>query len=197
MNEANAIIKRVFDIVISIIALFVLFPVILISWLVASIELKTNGLFFQTRIGKSGIPFKVVKIKTMKNVNGINTTVTSSTDSRISKSGLFFRKTKIDELPQLWNVVKGDMSLVGPRPDVPGFADELIGDDKLILTIRPGITGPASIYYKNEEELLALQADPEHYNKFVIYPHKVLINKQYITDWTLIGDIKIIIKTII
>jgi lipopolysaccharide/colanic/teichoic acid biosynthesis glycosyltransferase len=197
MNEANAIIKRVFDIVISIIALFFLFPVILISWLVASIELKKNGLFFQTRIGKSGIPFKVVKIKTMKNVNGINTTVTSSTDSRISKSGLFFRKTKIDELPQLWNVVKGDMSLVGPRPDVPGFADELIGDDKLILTIRPGITGPASIYYKNEEELLALQADPEHYNKFVIYPHKVLINKKYITDWTLIGDMKIIIKTII
>jgi lipopolysaccharide/colanic/teichoic acid biosynthesis glycosyltransferase len=196
MTRKEALIKRIFDLTFSTIGLLLLFPIVLISWAIASFETKSNGFFFQTRIGKNGIPFKVVKIKTMRAVKGFDTTVTSSVDPRITQSGSFFRKTKIDELPQLVNVVFGDMSLVGPRPDVPGYADKLTGDDRLVLTVRPGITGPASIYFKNEEELLAAQNDPEHYNKTVIYPKKVKINIDYINDWTLIGDIKLIINTI-
>jgi len=116
---------------------------------------------------------------------------------RITKSGKFFRDTKIDELPQLFNVFLGSMSFVGPRPDVKGYADNLEGEDRLLLTIRPGITGPASIKYKNEEELLSRQSDPKEYNDKVIWVDKVAINLEYIKNWSLKKDIKYIIKTII
>jgi len=132
----------------------------------------------------------------MKPTNGIDTTVTTSNDSRITKSGTFFRKTKIDELPQLFNVIFGTMSFVGPRPDVPGFADKLVGEDRVILSVRPGITGPASLKYKNEEEVLAKQKDAQRYNKEVIWPDKVQINKTYIKEWTLKKDIEYILRTI-
>ena len=105
------------------------------------------------------------------------------------------RKHKLDELPQLLNVFKGDMSLVGPRPDVAGYADALIGKDRVILDVRPGITGPATLKYKNEEALLMEQEDPQTYNDLVIWKDKVEINKNYLENWSLIGDIRIIIKT--
>ncbi len=132
----------------------------------------------------------------MKPVKGVDTTVTSLGDPRVTRSGLFFRKTKIDELPQLWNVFWGQMSLVGPRPDVEGFADTLQGDDRVILSVKPGITGPASIAFKNEEVVLAAQNDPEKYNREVIFPKKVKINIEYINSWSLRNDLKYIIKTI-
>ena len=122
---------------------------------------------------------------------------TADGDQRITKTGRILRKLKIDELPQLFNVLLGQMSLVGPRPDVPGFADQLAGDDRIILSIRPGITGPASIAFRNEEEILAAVDDPEVYNREVIWPEKVAINKQYVQTQSLLGDVKLILQTVV
>ncbi len=131
----------------------------------------------------------------MKNVEGLDTTVTSSKDPRITKFGQFLRRTKLDELPQLWNVLKGDMSLVGPRPDVSGFADQLTGEDRIILSIRPGITGLATLTFRKEEELLANQKNPERYNREVIWPEKVRLNKLYIKKYRQQLDFEILVKT--
>ncbi|WP_201352079.1 sugar transferase [Hydrogenimonas urashimensis] len=196
MKPSDEVIKRTFDIALAAAGLVLLWPLIAAAWVVASVETRSNGFFFQTRVGRNGRLFRVVKIKTMKPVRGIATNVTTSTDVRITKSGRFFRKTKIDELPQLWNILLGDMSFVGPRPDVPGFADRLEGDDRIVLSVRPGITGPATLKYRDEEEILAGRHDPERYNREVIWPDKVRINKEYIRNWSLAEDIKIIIKTI-
>ncbi len=189
--------KRAFDLVFSLMGIVLTWWIILLAWLVASWETKSNGLFAQQRVGKDGSLFRLFKIKTMKPIDGVETTVTTSGDQRITNSGTFFRKTKIDELPQLFNVLLGDMSFVGPRPDVPGFADRLEGADRIILGVRPGITGPASLKYRNEEELLAKQKDPERYNREVIWPDKVAINKAYIEEWSLRKDIGYIVKTIL
>ena len=189
--------KRFFDVILSVVGICITWWLMVLAWLVSSVETRSNGLFMQKRIGKEGTPFSVYKIKTMKPVSGIETTVTTSDDNRITKSGAFFRKTKIDELPQLFNVLFGMMSFVGPRPDVPGFADKLEGEDRIILELAPGITGPASLKYKNEEELLAKQKDPERYNREVIWPDKVEINKIYMKHWSLKKDIDYMIKTIL
>ncbi len=190
-------IKRAFDIVFSLIGIGLTWWIMLIAFIVASIETKSFGLFIQKRIGKDGEPFNVFKIKTMKRVDGVETTVTTSNDMRITKSGAFFRRTKIDELPQLFNVLFGDMSFVGPRPDVAGFADKLQAEERLILTVRPGITGPASLKYKDEEKILAQKSNPEIYNREVIWPDKVKINIDYIEHWSLKKDIMYIVKTVL
>jgi lipopolysaccharide/colanic/teichoic acid biosynthesis glycosyltransferase len=192
----NNFTKRGFDIVVSFLGLTFSWWVIFIAWVIATFETKSNGFFIQKRVGKNGKIFNVIKIKTMKKVEGVDTTITSSNDVRITKSGKFFRDTKIDELPQLINVLIGDMSFVGPRPDVPGYADKLEGEDRIVLSIRPGITGPASLKYKNEEEILASQNDPKWYNDKIIWPDKVRINKEYIKNWSLKTDIEYIIKTV-
>lgn len=197
LSTTDKLQKWVFDIVLSVIGICITWWLMVLAWIVTSIETKSNGLFIQERIGREGKPFFVFKIKTMKQVDDIDTTVTTSEDSRITTSGAFFRKTKIDELPQLFNVLFGTMSFVGPRPDVVGFADMLEGEDRIILTLRPGITGPASLKYKDEEILLSLQKDAERYNREVIWPDKVAINKIYLKNWTLKKDIKYIIKTVI
>lgn len=189
--------KNLFDLILSFIGIVFTWWIILLAWIIASVETKSNGFFIQKRVGKDGKLFNVYKIKTMKKVEGVNTTITSSNDVRITKSGKFFRDTKIDELPQLFNVFIGDMSFVGPRPDVVGYADKLQGEDKIVLTIRPGITGPASIKYKNEEDILSKQKNPKEYNDNIIWPDKIKINKEYIKNWSLKKDIEYIIKTII
>ena len=189
--------KFLFDMILTIIALSLVWWVILIAWIIASIETKSNGFFLQKRVGQYGKLFNVIKIKTMKEIKGINTTITSSSDIRITKSGQFFRKTKIDELPQLINILLTDMSFVGPRPDVQGYADKLDDEDKVILSLRPGITGPASIKYKNEEEILSKQSNPKEYNDNVIWPDKVKINKEYIEKYSFFKDLEYIKKTII
>jgi lipopolysaccharide/colanic/teichoic acid biosynthesis glycosyltransferase len=104
---------------------------------------------------------------------------------------------KLDELPQLWNVLKGDMSFVGPRPDVSGFADELIGEDRIVLSVRPGITGPATLAFREEESLLQAQADPETYNREVLFPEKVRINKKYVTEYRFQDDLLLILRTVL
>jgi lipopolysaccharide/colanic/teichoic acid biosynthesis glycosyltransferase len=122
--------------------------------------------------------------------------VTTAGDSRITVSGRWLRRYKIDELPQLWNVLKGDMSLVGPRPDVEGYADRLEGDERIVLSVRPGITGPASLKYRNEEEILASVDDPVRYNDEVIWPDKVKMNMEYIREWSFGKDIGYIVATV-
>jgi len=196
MNAWGRFIKRAFDIVFSIVGILLTGWIILIAIVIASIETKSFGLFMQKRVGREGKLFNVFKIKTMKPLVGMETTITTANDMRITKNGKFFRNTKIDELPQLFNVLFGSMSFVGPRPDVEGYADKLEGEDRVILTVRPGITGPASLKYKNEELLLAEQPDPKRYNDEVIWVDKVAINMNYIKEWTFAKDIYYIIKTV-
>ena len=187
--------KRIFDLVFSSFGLVAFCWIILLAFLVSSINTRANGFFCQKRIGRYGRVFTVIKIRTMtSNVNGSN--VTTFDDPRITFTGRFMRKFKIDELPQLINIVKGDMSFVGPRPDVPGFADKLTGSDRRILSLRPGITGPATLKYQNEELILNSQSNPEQYNRDVLWPDKVAINLHYLDHWRLISDIVIIIKTL-
>lgn len=195
LTAAQAAGKRLLDISASVTGLLLLSWLIAIAWLVAALETRSNGFFVQDRIGRWGEPFTAVKIKTMRS-SSIGTTITTRNDPRITRSGAFFRRTKIDELPQLWNVLVGNMSLVGPRPDVPGFADMLTGQSRLVLSIRPGITGPASLKYRDEEQLLASVDDPEAYNRDVIFPDKVEINLEYIKNYSLTRDIYIIYQTI-
>jgi len=194
MSPKQKLIKRLFDLTLAVVGLALSWPIILLAWLVASIETRSNGLFVQERIGEGGKPFLIYKIRTMY-PDQKGSTITTAQDARITKSGKIFRRYKIDELPQLINILKGDMSFVGPRPDVPGYADRLEGEDRIILSIKPGITGPASIKYKNEEEILAKVENPKEYNDNVIWPDKVRINKEYIKNWSLKKDISYILKT--
>ncbi len=196
MNAWGRVLKRTFDIFFALIGIFLTGWIIWIAFIVASIETKSFGLFIQKRVGRDAKLFYVFKIKTMREVDGITHTNTTSVDPRITKSGKFFRATKIDELPQFFNVLFGSMSFVGPRPDVEGYADRLGGEDRVILSIRPGITSPASIKYKREEDILAHQSNPEQYNDEVIWIDKVKINRAYIENWSFMGDIKYIIKTV-
>jgi len=188
--------KRLFDIILSFLGILLTFWIMILAFVIASIETKSFGLFIQKRVGKKAKLFNVFKIKSMKIIKGIDTSITTSKDTRITKSGKFFRDTKIDELPQLFNVLFGSMSFVGPRPDVEGYADTLEGKDRIILTVRAGITGPASIKYKNEEAILAQQSNPKKYNDEVIWLDKVKINRAYIENWSFQKDIGYIIQTI-
>ena len=197
ISRFNAVIKLTSDITLAIIGLSLTWWIIIIAAVLAGFDTRLNGFFTQIRVGKNGKLFKVIKIRTMKIDNGISTTVTTGNDSRITRLGSILRKTKIDELPQLINVLLGQMSFVGPRPDVPGYLDSLEGEDRIILTLRPGITGPATLYYRNEEELLSQQKDPEKYNREIIFPHKVKINKEYVLNYSLWKDLYYIYKTVL
>ena len=147
--------KRSFDIVLAALGLLLFGAVILLAFIVATIDTGANGFFLQHRIGRWGKPFRVVKIRTMRVTPEPGTTVTTAEDTRITRVGAVLRRLKLDELPQLINVLLGTMSFVGPRPDVAGFADELRGEDRVILSVRPGITGPATLHFRDEEQILA------------------------------------------
>jgi len=178
------------------VGLFLTWWVILLAYVAATIDTRKNGFFTQVRVGRYGRPFRTIKIRTMRDVAGVDTSVTTNTDPRITRLGAFFRKAKIDELPQLINVLLGQMSFVGPRPDVPGFADRLQGEERIVLSVRPGITGPATLKYRNEEEILAQQDDPERYNREVIYPDKVKINVEYVRSYSFWRDLRYIGRTV-
>jgi len=187
LSKKQRFIKRIFDLVLSLLILpFVILPIIGLMF-IASISTKQSGLFIQTRIGKNGIPFSFYKIRTLKGNDHKNIIEIKQNETRF---GQWLRKSKLDELPQVFNVLNGSMSLVGPRPDLPGYADNLQGEDRIILEIKPGITGPATLKYKNEDELLLQQKNPTKYNDEVIWPDKVIINKEYMNNWNLQKDIK-------
>lgn len=178
--------KRGFDIFFATAGVFISFFPLLFVFAVSSFDTKSNGLFFQKRIGQFGKTFKIIKFKTVHPVT-----------RKISFVGRFLRKSKLDELPQLFNVLTGDMSFVGPRPDIPGYYDKLQGEERKILKLRPGITSEASIKYSNEEYLLKQKENPLEYNDQVLFPDKVKMNLDYYYRRSFLGDLKIILKTFI
>lgn len=189
--------KRIFDLLLATFGLLTLAPVIVV---VALFVILTSGrpiLFRQARVGQFGQLFYINKFRTMTNRREPGSSVTTSCDARITPIGKWLRKLKLDELPQLFNVLVGEMSFVGPRPDVPSFADRLEGESRKILDLRPGITGPATLYFRNEEEILALAPDPEKYNRDVIFPEKVRLNLEYCDSCTFAGDLLLIFRTVI
>jgi lipopolysaccharide/colanic/teichoic acid biosynthesis glycosyltransferase len=179
------ILKRIFDIIFSLLGLIFMGWIVLIAILIASFDTNSFGLFFQERIGQYGKLFKIFKIKSM-----------NDTTQHISSFGRFLRQSKLDELPQLLNILLGQMSFVGPRPDIPGYYDKLAGKDRKILALKPGLTSEASIKYANEEALLSQQNDPLDFNNSVIFPDKVKINLNYFHNRTIFVDLAIIFKTV-
>ncbi|HEX9980724.1 MAG TPA: sugar transferase [Flavobacterium sp.] len=175
-----------FDVFFSLIVFLILAVPLMICWGIAAIDTRSTGLYIQKRIGQFGKPFMIYKLRTIRSGKG---------EKSISGTGRFFRKTKIDELPQLLNVLQGNMSVVGPRPDIAGYYDLLQGEQRKILELKPGITGPASIKYKDEEKLLAMQQEPLQYNDLVIFPDKIKINLEYYYNQSLLYDIQIIVTT--
>lgn len=196
LTTTEAALKRGFDILGAVVGLALMFWLIALAWLAATIDTRANGFFIQQRVGRHGRVFRVIKIRTMRVGTGRDTMVTTRNDPRITALGRVLRRTKVDELPQLINVLLGQMSFVGPRPDVPGYADALEGEDRVILTVRPGITGPATLKYRDEETLLAGVDDPERYNREVIFPDKVRINREYVQQWSLRKDLGYIWRTV-
>lgn len=178
--------KRLFDFFLSLFLLMLLWPIVLILLFVAALDTRSNGLFIQKRIGQYAKPFNIYKIRSYH-----------KDKHSVSAFGRFIRSTKLDELPQLINVLIGEMSFVGPRPDVEGYYDNLQGEDRLILNLKPGITSEASIKYKDEDKILERQIFPLEYNDKVIFPDKVKMNLRYYYNKTLLGDVLIIIKTVI
>jgi lipopolysaccharide/colanic/teichoic acid biosynthesis glycosyltransferase len=195
LSKKQQIVKRIFDLVFSFIGIIIYFLPILILILIATISTKKFGLFSQKRVGQYAALFTMYKIRTMRFYSDENF-VTTAKDPRVTFVGKFLRASKLDELPQIYNVLIGNMSFVGPRPDVIGYVDELKGDDRIVLCVKPGITGPATLKYRNEEELLAQQINPKEYNDTVIWKEKVKINKTYIKNWSFFGDLNYIFKTI-
>jgi lipopolysaccharide/colanic/teichoic acid biosynthesis glycosyltransferase len=190
-------IKRVFDFTGAMIGLLILSPAYLLIGLLIRIKMPGGPVIFsQKRVGKNGEFFTMVKFCTMSVDHGGNS-ISVKGESRITALGRVLRKYKLDELPGLWNILAGDMSFVGPRPDVPGYADKLTGPDRRLLDIRPGLTGPATLKYADEEEILAKQNDPVRFNDEVIFPDKVRINLNYIDNWSFRLDIKIILRTLV
>lgn len=189
--------KRLFDIAASLFGLLFLWPVLLAVAIL--IKQKMPGgpvIFMQKRVGKNAKLFTTYKFRTMSMDHG-GSSISVAGESRITPLGAVLRRYKLDELPELWNVLKGDMSFVGPRPDVPGYADQLQGADREMLRLRPGITGPATLKYRNEEEILAQQPNPHKYNDEVIWPDKVRINRYYLHHYSFIKDIQMILCTVL
>ena len=191
------LLKLIFDKVVSFLGLLFLWPVLIVVAVLIKIKMPGGSVLFkQQRVGQNGKLFTMVKFRSMI-VNHSGSTVSVAGESRITPLGAKLRKYKLDELPELWNVLKGDMSFVGPRPDVPGYADNLQGEDRRILELKPGITGPASLKYRNEEDLLSKQTDPLEYNDKVIYPDKIKINLYYLKNYSFLTDLKIILCTVL
>lgn len=191
------ILKWIFDRLMALIGLLVLCPVLMIIAILVKIKMPGGPVIFkQKRVGQHGKLFTMYKFRSMT-VCHSGSSVSVKGESRITPLGAKLRKYKLDELPELWNVLIGDMSFVGPRPDVPGYADRLEDDDRRMLLLKPGITGTASLKYRNEEELLAEQEDPQKYNDEVLFPDKVRINIEYLDNWSFWHDIKIIIYTVL
>ena len=199
------VIKWLFDRSVAFVGLILISPILLIVAILVKIKTPDGPVIFrQKRVGKDGKLFTICKFRTMSLGHG-GPSVSVAGESRITSLGAKLRHYKLDELPELWNVLKADMSFVGPRPDVPGYADSLVGEDLDVLKLRPGITGPATLKYRNEEELLAKVAsegidgytDPVRYNDEVIFPDKVRLNLYYLHNYSFWTDIKMLFATVL
>lgn len=197
--------KCFFDKLASLFGLLFLSPILLVVAILIKVKMPGPVLFCQKRVGQNGKLFTVYKFRSMTvkaeasiaSKDSEATSIASTEQSRITPFGEKLRRYKLDELPELWNVLKGDMSFVGPRPDVPGYADQLKGKDRDILKLKPGITGPASLKYRNEEKLLASVDNPTQYNDEIIFPDKVKLNLYYLRNYSFIKDIQMIICTVL
>jgi lipopolysaccharide/colanic/teichoic acid biosynthesis glycosyltransferase len=187
--------KRIFDFTVALVAL----PLLLLPGLAIAVAVWAGSgrpvFFRQGRVGRGGRVFRILKFRTMVVRPAGDSTVTVAGDARMTPIGGFLRRWKLDEFPQLWNVLLGDMSLVGPRPDVPGYADRLEGEARRVLELRPGITGPATLAYRNEEEILAQVEDPVRYNDEVVWPEKVRLNLEYLDTASLGQDLGYLWRT--
>ncbi|MBC2846098.1 sugar transferase [Winogradskyella flava] len=192
MSEKQLRIKRLFDLTLVVMLLPLLLLPIIVLIVAASIDTKNFGVFTQLRVGQNGKLFKIYKIRTLK--DGVHRL--GHLEKSATPLGKYLRKTKLDELPQLFNVLKGDMSFVGPRPDIQGFADMLEGKDQIILKVKPGITGEATIKYRDEELVLERQNDPEDYNRTIIWVDKVKINRNYVENYSFYLDLRLILKSL-
>ena len=205
------LLKWIFDRLVALIGLLALWPVFLVVALMIRIKMPDGPIFFvQKRVGKNGNLFPCHKFRTMT-VEHHGSTISVAGDSRITPLGATLRHYKLDELPGLWDVLVGNMSFVGPRPDVPGYADKLEGDDRVVLKLRPGITGPATLKYRGEDEMISeyvaerqaegdsrpIQEIATEYNDNVIYPDKVRLNKYYYRNYSFIKDIEMIFATVL
>ncbi|MGQ1935360.1 sugar transferase [Ornithobacterium rhinotracheale] len=186
--------KKIFDYVFAIILLIILAIPMLLIWIIASIDTQQNGIFTQKRVGQNAKLFTIYKFRSLKGT--YTNSVTTEKSHKITHFGRFLIKTKLDETPQLINILNGTMSFVGPRPDVQGYADVLKGEDRIILKVKPGITGPAQLAYKNENEILNQVSDPIKYNDEVLWSDKVKINKKYVKNRNFKNDILYLLKTI-
>lgn len=190
-------IKSIFDRLTALIGLLILWPVLVAVAIIIKVKMPGGPVIFkQSRVGRNGKLFTMYKFRSMTVGHG-GSSVSVAGESRITPLGAKLRHYKLDELPELWNVLISDMSFVGPRPDVPGYADQLNGEDREVLKLRPGITGPASLKYRDEEDLLAKQSDPQKYNDEVIFPDKVRINRYYLHHYSFIKDIQMIFCTVL
>ncbi len=184
MTPRDRTIKRIFDFLFAFLLIPICIVPILILILFSTIDTFLFGLFVQERIGYRAKKFHIYKIRTLDR------------HGKASYFGKLLRKTKLDELPQLFNVLIGNMSFVGPRPDLIGFSDDLQGDDRIILSVRPGITGPASLKYRNEESVLSTLENADEYAREVIWPEKVRINKKYVQNYSFAADLRYLFKTV-
>lgn len=203
--------KRLFDILASFFGLLFLWPVLLIVAIMVKIKMPGGPAFFcQKRVGKDGKLFTCHKFRSMAVMHS-GSSVSVAGDSRITPLGATLRHYKLDELPELWDVLIGNMSFVGPRPDVPGYADQLQGENRVVLKLRPGITGPATLKYRLEDEMISayvaerqaagdirdVQVIAVEYNDTVIYPDKVRLNKYYYEHYSFVKDIEMIFATVL
>ena len=188
--------KRLFDIAVSAVLLLLLLPLLLLIAIIIKLDSSGPAIYKQTRVGKDEQPFKIWKFRTMNTGAEKTGLITvGGRDSRITKAGYFLRKYKLDELPQLVNVLKGEMSLVGPRPEVPFYVDMYNEQQKQVLQVKPGITDYASIQFSNENEILAQYDDPQQAYIQEIMPQKLAINLRYIRERSFVGDLKILLQT--
>ncbi|HHU66210.1 sugar transferase [Streptococcus sp.] len=198
MNVVNRAVKRIFDFIASLIGVIIISPILIVVAICIKLDSKGNILFLQKRVGKNGEPFYIYKFRTMvTDAEKLGAQITVGKDSRITKVGAVLRKYKIDELPQLFNVLKGDMSLVGPRPEVPKYVELYTEEERKVLEVRPGITDLASLRYRDENDILAKVENPEEYYINVIMKDKLKLNLEYIEKSNIIFDIYLVIKTII
>ncbi len=199
------LLKILFDRFMSLVGLVLLSPLLAVVAVLIKMKMPGPVMFCQKRVGQYGRIFTVYKFRSMTvkedavtaSKDSEATSIASAEQNRITPLGEKLRRFKLDELPELWNVLKGDMSFVGPRPDVPGYADQLQGEDREILRLKPGITGPASLKYRNEEEVLSSVDNPVQYNDEIIYPDKIRLNLYYLQHYSFIKDIQMIICTVL
>lgn len=188
--------KRLFDIVLSALGLALLAPLLVVVALWIKLDSAGPVLFRQQRVGRHGRPFFIHKFRTMR-VDNAGPQITVGADPRITRSGRLLRASKLDELPQLWDVLRGAMSFVGPRPEVPRYVALYPAElRELVLSVRPGITDPASLQFRNESELLAAAADPEREYVEVVMPAKLALARRYVEQASLLGDIRLILATL-